>query len=211
MKLQLALLMFCFSGFASAQVLNRVYLNADVGIPKHSDVGLVVHVFKHFSVAGYVGLTNVKNGKATVSLYGLPLYRKYPLKNTYKSKYLLFGFTTRSFHKFNYSFMFGPSWTDAVELKSTEYYDIYSHTMQVKYYKVYSQGVGCAFRADAILEVSNFFGFNAGIQYNLNPVRSEWTIQLGINLGIVMDKSDKKWIEPRTRERVIIDRSGSYK
>lgn len=209
MKLQLALLMFCFSGFASAQVLNRVYLNADVGIPKHSDVGLVVHVFKHFSVAGYTGLTRLKVGKAHVYTTIFPFSKTEWLKNRYESKYMLFGVTTQTFKRLNCSFMLGPSWTDAVEFTNIEYHENeYSHSEYATYDEVYRHGLGCAFRVDGILEISKTFGINTGIQYNLNPVRNEWTVQIGLNLGIV--RSLSRWDEA-PRDKVIIDRRGSYK
>jgi|GEM_PF-5923315 len=194
MKLRLALLLFCLSGYVSTQVLNRIYMNADIGFPKHRDVGLVVHVFKHFSVGGYLGSTRVKVGRAYVTSYGALFNKAEHVKNLYDSKYLLFGVTTRSFKKLNCSLMLGPSWTDAVEFTNIQYHENeYSHTEHPTYDKSYRQGVGCAFRADGILQLSRMFGFNAGIQYNLNPVRSEWNVQLGINLGMVLDGADEDW------------------
>lgn len=194
MKLRLALLLFCLSGFASAQWPDRIYVNADVGIPKHVDVGLVIHVFRHFSVAGYTGLTRVKAGKSHVYTTVFPFSKTEWLKNRYESKYMLFGVTTQTFKRLNCSFMLGPSWTDAVEFTNIEYHQSeYSQYEYATYEKVYSQGLGCAFRADGMLQLSRMFGFNAGIQYNLNPVRSEWTVQLGINLGMVLDGADEDW------------------
>jgi hypothetical protein len=44
-----------------------------------------------------------------------------------------------------------------------------------------------------IVELAAAIGLNVGVQYNLNPLRNEFTVQIGLNLGLVRDLSDAYW------------------
>jgi hypothetical protein len=194
MKLRLIFLTFCFYSIASTQVLDRLYLNMEKGIPKNINMGIVAHVFKYFSIAAYSGSTRLKVGESYVVSSGVIFSRSNQLQNIYKSKYLLFGLTTQTHKRLNGSLLFGPSWTRAEEFTNIQIHkNEYSHTEHPTYDKVYRNVSGYAFRADCILEAGKGLGFNLGLQYIHNPIRGEWTVQVGMNMGIVRHISDESW------------------
>jgi hypothetical protein len=174
----------------SGQVLNRVYMNVDRGFRKHPDMGLVVHVFDHFSAAAYYGRTKVSVGPV-IETGGWLNYR---LKNKYETSYLLFGATTCNKGLINLSAMLGPTWVDASEYKDITYvFNQFYGQKELKYNRVQTRKMGCAIRTDMIVELAAAVGLNIGVQYNLNPLRNEFTVHMGLNLGLVHDLSEASW------------------
>jgi len=177
-----------FSFNANGQWLNSLYGNINFGYKKHYESGLVFHGFKYFSCAAYMGNTSI----ATGPIY-YPSHRLFSgerLKNTYTTGSVFLGLKTRTSTILDLSVMIGLS-----DVKYYEYYNIESH-------QGYSQGIttvtydvkkghvtGTVIRGDAILTLGKGIGLNIAYQYNFNSIRNDFNILIGLNIGLVKDRT----------------------
>jgi hypothetical protein len=162
MKLLSFLILLVLSAHLQAQTLNRIYMNPNLGIRRHQEIGMTVHVFNHFSGAFFLGNTNDPTGPVYWPGAGLFAPGK-RVKNNYTTSTFFIGVTTRTFERVNCSAMIGPEW-----IRGTEYQNIQvheneiSHTQSVTYEAVYKKGVGFAMRADMVISLDDAVGLNIG-------------------------------------------------
>jgi hypothetical protein len=170
------------------QVLNRIYMNPNLGIRKHQKVGLTAHVFNHFSAAFFLGNTNVATGPVYWPSAGLFALGK-RVKNNYTTSTFFIGLTTRTFERVNCSAMIGPEWISGTEHTNIEIHEnTMSHTQSVTYDAVYKTGVGFAMRADMVISLGDHVGLNIGFQRNINPIHNNFSFLVGFCFGMVGDR-----------------------
>lgn len=174
---------------ASSQIFNRAYVNAELGF-HYQGWGGYLHLKDHF-VAGYnAGEYAITVSDVYVDYYYLLFFpHRAWVMNRYDFNTFMAGVTTGDWlDRFCGSLMMGPSWISATEhenivIKEGEY----SHAEYAEYDRVVSHRLGCSMRADMLFAKSEVFGFNFGVRYDFQPqlYRSNFTFQLGINIGLV--------------------------
>lgn len=176
---------------SQAQWLDRLYINGSLGYNRHSDAGVYIHFKKHFSAGFSASRFTLKTGP--VYNNGSLINASEQKKNTYLSQQLYAGITTRYLRKFDISFLIGIERVDATLLSDfVVNYNENSHSESVQYDSNRKQTIGASMRFEALFEIHKNWGINFCIQQQLNLIQSEFSFVLGLNIGLVQDRSKFK-------------------
>lgn len=189
--------------FNHAQWFNRAHMNVSYGYKNHAELNGQIYFLNHFTAGGGLFQSSVKTGPA----YSIPtstglFYTTHRLKNYYDGYRIFAGVSTHRLKKLDFDFSIGLDFIQATEysdfvLKENEY----SHEEWVEAKHTYSKGVGFLMRGNMMLDVSPGLGFNLCVQQGLNPIRNEFNVLFGLNIGIVQDKLIVKQKEAIRRQQ----------
>lgn len=190
--------------FNHAQWFNRANMNFSFGYKNHVELNGQIYFLNHFTAGGGLYQSSIKTGPAysTPTSTGL-FYTTHHLKNRYQGSQFFAGISTCRMKKLDFDFCVGIDFIRADEysdfvLKENEY----SHAEWVEAKHTHSKSAGFLMRGNMMMEISPGLGFNLCIQQRLNPIRNEFNVLFGLNIGIVQDNQIVKQKDAIRRQQL---------
>lgn len=183
------LLLFAFPLSVSGQWLNRFDLHLSSGYHKAVAYGINVYFKNHFVAGIATDLFYRKTGPVYMDRGSLGIF-SHPrqLSNGYKGLQFLAGITTHRMAKVDFDLLIGITRVNASEYTDFEKkYSEYAHSEYMSAKLTTTGFYGFVTRANMNLEVSSAFGFHLSVEQQWNKLQPNFSIQAGIDIGIIQD------------------------